>query len=79
MCIHDKCSITGTLFIEWSAGQKEVDQAFSEAEEGSSVILAFTNHDFRNMKPDIEIMRKMLSEAQKRYSNTQFKYCEARL
>ena len=71
-----RCLNVGTRYR--SIGQKEVDQAFSEAEEGSSVILAFTNHDFRNMKPDIEIMRKMLSEAQKRYSNTQFKYCEAR-
>ena len=61
-----------------SIGQKEVDQAFSEAEAGSSVILAFTNHDFRDMKPDIEIMREMLFEAQKSFPNIKFKYCEGK-
>jgi hypothetical protein len=41
-----------------SIGQKEVDQAFSQAEEGAPVILAFTHHDFRDMKLDIDLMQK---------------------
>ena len=61
-----------------SIGQKEVDQAFSEAESGYPVILAFTNHDFRDMKPDIEIIRSMLSRAQKSFPDTKFKFCEGR-
>ena len=61
-----------------SISQKEVDQAFSEAESGASVILAFTDHDFRDMRPGVDHLRGMLSKAQQRFPSVQFKYCEAR-
>ena len=31
--------------------------AFNEASINGQSILSFTNHDFRNMKPDIEYVR----------------------
>jgi hypothetical protein len=61
-----------------SISQKEVNQAFSEAESGAPVILAFTNHDFRDMRPDINLMQEMLAEAQQQFPKVKFKYCEGR-
>jgi len=61
-----------------SISQKDVNQAFSEAESGAPVILAFTNHDFRDMRPDIHSMQEMLKEAQQKFPGIKFKFCEAR-
>ena len=34
--------------------QKDVDEAFKRANGDKKTVLSFTNHDFRNMKPEIE-------------------------
>ena len=58
--------------------QKEVNKAFLEASKGKSVILAFANHDFRNIWPNIEMMANFLSSAANEYPNIKFQFCEAR-
>jgi hypothetical protein len=40
--------------------QKEVDNAFSRARTQDDTILAFTNHDFRDMKSEVEKIYNML-------------------
>ena len=37
--------------------ERDVRQAFEEAREGKPVVLAVTNHDFRDMRPDIDAVR----------------------
>jgi len=58
--------------------QEDVNQAFFEATEGKPVILSFTNHDFRNMKPDIALIGDLLSNAVSKYPDIGFQFCEAR-
>ena len=41
-------------------GEEHVRQAFAEAEADRPVVLAFTNHDFRDMRPDIDGVRELL-------------------
>ena len=58
--------------------QTDVDQAFLEAENKKPVVLSFTHHDFRDMRPDIELVRKMLINAKEKFPKVRFKYSEAR-
>ncbi len=58
--------------------QTDVDQAFLEADSKKPVVLSFTHHDFRDMRPDIEYVRKMLINAKEKFPKIKFKYSEAR-
>ena len=41
--------------------ERDVRQAFAEAAEGKPVVLAITNHDFRDMEPDIDAFRQLVT------------------
>ncbi|MBY0471648.1 hypothetical protein K2X30_10825 [bacterium] len=58
--------------------QPHVDQAFEEAGSGKPTILAFTNHDFRDMRSEIDATREMIRSAASRFPKVKFKYCEAK-
>jgi hypothetical protein len=57
---------------------RDVEQAFSEAAEGKPVVLAFTNHDHRDMRPDIAAVREIIAAVAARWPAVKFKFCEAR-
>ena len=40
--------------------EHDIRQAFTEASAGKPVVMAFTNHDFRNMAVDINMTRDLL-------------------
>jgi hypothetical protein len=56
----------------------EVEKAFRQAQEGKPTLLAIGTHDFRDMQPEVECFQKLLTDAQAKYPDVQFKYCEAR-
>lgn len=58
--------------------QNDVDQAFMEAHEHGSSILAFTNHDFRHLAPDIARLRNMIKIASQKWAHVRFKYSTAK-
>ncbi|CAA6605006.1 conserved hypothetical protein [Rhodospirillaceae bacterium LM-1] len=58
--------------------QSDVDLAFEEAATGTPVVLAFTNHDFRDMRPDIAAAHAMLTNAASRFPDVRFIHSEAR-
>lgn len=58
--------------------QADVDQAFGEAMDEKPVVLGFTHHDFRDMRPDIDTVRTMLASARARFPEVKVKYSEAR-
>ena len=58
--------------------QTDVDQAFAEALQGKPVVLAFADHDYRDMRPDVEMVHAMLNSASDRYQNVKFRYSEGR-
>ena len=57
--------------------QKDVDEAFVCAEEGTDAILAFTDHDYKDMEFEIERVRSMIAEAHRRYPGVRFLYATA--
>lgn len=57
--------------------ERDVRQAFAEAADGKPVVLAITNHDFRDMEPDIDAFRKLLTRVAVDFPKTPFLYCEA--
>lgn len=48
---------------------QDIEDAFLEAEKKGSSILAFTDHDFRDMDYDIRKMYSMISKVKKRFKN----------
>ena len=58
--------------------QTDVDDAFAQAEAGLPAILSITNHEFRDMAPDVDLVRTMLADAARRFPQVDFRYCEAR-
>jgi hypothetical protein len=57
--------------------ERDVRQAFSEAAEGKPVVMAITNHDFRDMEPDIDAFRQLLNRVAVDFPHTPYFYCEA--
>lgn len=57
--------------------ERDVHRAFQEAREGKPVVLAVTNHDFRDMRPDIESVRSTLATVATGYPDVTFKFSEA--
>lgn len=57
--------------------ERDLRQAFAEAAEGKPVVLAITNHDFRDMAPDIDAFRQLLGKVAADFPQTPFFYCEA--
>lgn len=55
----------------------DVSQAFAEASKYGASILSFTNHDFRDMKPDIERARDLIKSCQKKNLNINFRFATA--
>lgn len=70
-----RCLNIGTRYRLLTA--RDVRQAFREAATGRPVVLAFTNHDFRDMRPDIEGVRDLVFEVAADHPAVSFRFCEA--
>lgn len=57
--------------------QEDVDEAFRVASEGENSILAFTNHDYKDMEEEIDKVREMIQSASARFHNVNFLYSNA--
>lgn len=58
--------------------QKEVNEAFEVAQAGKDAILSFTDHDYKDMKFEIERIRTMIAMAAKKYEKVPFEYADAK-
>ena len=56
----------------------DVRDAFNEAQEGKPVILSFNDHDFRDIRPDVDDARLMISAVASEFPNVNFKFSDAR-
>ena len=56
---------------------QDVLQAAEEASRHGTSILAVTDHDFRNMQPDVEKMMGLISKCSREYDGILFKYADA--
>jgi hypothetical protein len=70
-----RCLNVGTRFRLLS--KEHVAEAFSEAEEYGSAILAFANHDFRDMRPDVREVFELLTNVKSRFPNVKIKFAGA--
>lgn len=61
----------------YSISFEDVCQAFEEANNNEASILSVTNHDFREMSPDIEIVRNLLLKCKHKYPHINFKFSNA--
>lgn len=72
---NTRCLNIGTRFNLLT--EKDVRQAFNEAMDGQPVVLAFTNHDFRDLRPDVDAVRNMVSMVAADFPEVLFRYSEA--
>ncbi len=70
-----RCLNVGTRFRLLS--EQDVRQAFDEARDGNPVVLSFTNHDHRDMRPDIQGVRDLLRAVTPDYPEVPFYFSEA--
>ena len=70
-----RCLNVGTRYR--LLAERDVRQAFEEARQGKPVVMAFTNHDFRDMRPDIEGVRDLLARVAPQYPDVGFRFGEA--
>ncbi len=57
--------------------ERDVRQAFSEAREGRPVVLGVTNHDFRDLRPDVDGVRQMLRRVKQEFPDVGYRFSEA--
>lgn len=57
--------------------QEDVSQAFAEADEHGTAVLAFTNHDFRDIRPDIVLMTRFLENARAKFPGVSIRFASA--
>ena len=55
----------------------EITKAFQEAQKKGNAILSFFHHDFRDMRPDLEYVKKKIMEVKKKFPKIKFKYSSA--
>ncbi len=58
-------------------GALDVRQAFEEARQGKPVVLAVTNHDFRDIRPDVTAILDLLKGAAAEFPDVEFRFSEA--
>lgn len=57
--------------------ERDVRQAFEEARAGRPVVLAVTDHDFRDMRPDVDEVRDLLVRVGADFPDVRYRYSEA--
>jgi hypothetical protein len=58
--------------------QQQVDLAFARADLGQPTILAFTDHDYRDMRKDVEAMHRMIVHSSRKYPRVEWLHSGAR-
>jgi hypothetical protein len=70
-----RCLNLGTRLRQLT--QRHVDQAFEQARTNGDAILAFADHDFRDIRPDVRTLRQMLINAKARMPDIKIRFSGA--
>ena len=70
-----KCLNIGTRLRLLS--EEDIRDAFRECDNGSPAILAFTNHDFRDIRDDIANTHALINQVASEFPEVRFEYAEA--
>jgi hypothetical protein len=57
--------------------ERDVRLAFQEAADGKPVVLAITNHDFRDMRPDVQSIRELVQRVAVDFPGVPFLFSES--
>lgn len=71
-----RCLNVGTRFK--LLDEREVNAAFARADSGQPTILAFTNHDFRDMRIDVASTHALIEAAAKHYPRVEWRHAKAK-
>ncbi|MBI4969572.1 MAG: hypothetical protein HZC25_15755 [Rhodospirillales bacterium] len=55
----------------------EMDKAFARAANGEPTLVGIAGHDWRDLAPEVEYVRELVVQAQRRYPDVPFVYSEA--
>jgi len=69
-----RCLNIGTRTM--NVGENEIRQAFQEASTDKPVVLSFANHDFRDIRHDVNNVRQMLKTISSEFPDVKFYYCD---
>lgn len=58
--------------------EDHVREAFSEAKEKGSAILAFCDHDYRDLRPDVEYVRGLLAKVRSQFPGVEIRFAGAK-
>jgi len=70
-----RCLNVGTRLRPLS--YSHVIEAFEEADREGSAILSFSNHDWRDIKPDVDAVRSMIEKAKSEFPKVEIEYAGA--
>lgn len=70
-----RCLNVGTRFRSLKA--THVEQAFQEALNSGCAILAFSDHDYRDIRPDVDLVRTYINSIRHKYPDVKIKYSGA--
>lgn len=56
---------------------RHVQEAFAEALEHGKAILSFSDHDYRDIRPDVEAVRAMIAEVKPKFPDVSIKFSGA--
>jgi hypothetical protein len=70
-----RCLNVGTRFRGLT--EQHVRAAFAEADECGSAILAFADHDYRDIRKDVDEVRKLLGVVKEEYPSVKIRYAGA--
>ncbi len=70
-----RCLNVGTRFRALT--EQHVHEAFSEADSSGAAILAFADHDYRDIRKDVDEVRKLLGVVKVGYPTVKIKYAGA--
>ena len=71
-----RCLNVGTRFR--LLDEAEVRKAFARSQSGEPTILAFTNHDFRDMRPDVESTHALIRKVAEDFPNVPWHHSRAK-
>ena len=61
-----------------SINQKEMDKAFYQARHKGPALVGIASHDFRDLRSEVNFLRKLIKNSSKKFKDVKFRYSEAK-
>ena len=61
-----------------SINQREIDNAFIQAQKKGYALVGFASHDFRDLEYEVKYLDNLIKKSYKKFKNVEYKFCEAK-